>query len=734
MRVGKKVLFFSHFNELRKNNVMRHFWKSYLVVLFLPIIILFAGVISEIAAVSEDVAKSNRSKLEHSVQLLDKNIELLETLAGQGVSASEILRLISHEETNQENILSVNEGVKRFSAIFNHQSSGLMYKAYLYYNNSRSALFNESYYQEKFFVGYLKEWNMSYEEWQENLVSEEIDRLSYVYCGDALHLVMPMNVKSGKNSGTLVIMLDSSRIEEYFSFANEYGDCELYIKDANGRLLFTTSDTKTEPALTKSNKVLYAVSDNRGWEYFLVLPRNIIADRLMLLYMGAIVGMLITILVGIRLSMHQAVKFGKPIDNLFEIVGNEDKSNNLDYLGEIVSNTLKSNQELQEELEQSKPLFQKVFFHDLITLDVTNNRELTYLAENAGIKVKGRYRIAAVRLFKNNDFYDADEQTLYDVRVIITSMQRFMEEHISESLLFYQRNYLSLLMVFEEEKLEKMQHGIEVTWKWLRDTFSTESSWGISSVCDDVMNLWRYCEEAELACSHCEANQFLVEYSAALENQEDYYFPEIAQEKLINGMKASNLEGITNVLQILKKENFVNRHLNRKNLIKLNFKVVEILAEFEQQTPEIIDYIMKLNALVQTKEEFSAQSYFATIEQACGILCRNVKKEKGIQRKQLIDDIQEYIEENYANPDLGLATISIAFKISEGYISMLFKEQTEINFAEYVESIRMNKACKLLKESNKNIGEIAELVGYNSLHSFRRAFKRVYHVNPKDFR
>lgn len=734
MRIGKKVQLFSHFKELRNNNIMRHFWKSYLVVLFLPIIILFAGVISEIVAVSEDVSKSNMSKLEHSVQLLDKNIELLETLAGQGVSALEILRLISHEETNQDNILSVNEGVQRFSAIFNHQSSGLMYKAYLYYNNSSAALFNESYYQEKYFLGYLKEWNISYEEWQEKLVSEEIDRLSYVYCGDVLHLVMPMNVKSGKNSGTLVIMLDSNKIEEYFSFANEYGDCELYIKDANGNLIFTTSDTKTDIEVVKSNKILQTVSDNRGWEYSIALPRNVIADRLMVLYMGAIAGMLITILVGIRLSMYQAVKYGKPIDNLFEIVGNEDKSNNLDYLGEIVSNTLKSNQELQEELEQSKPLFQKVFFHDLITLDVTNNRELTYLAENAGIKVKGRYRIAAVRLFKNNDFYDADEQTLYDVRVIITGMQRFMEEHVSETLLFYQRNYLSLLMVFEEEQLERMLQGIEMTWKWLRDTFSTESSWGISGVCDDVMNLWRHCEEAEIACGHCEANQHLVEYRAELENQEDYYFPEIAQEKLINGMKASNLEGITNVLQILKKENFVNRHLNRKNLIKLNFKVVEILADFEQQTPEIMDYIMKLNDMVQSEDKFSTQTYFSILEQACSILCRNVKKEKGLQRKRLIDDIQEYIKENYANPDLGLATVSIVFKISEGYISMLFKEQTDINFADYVESIRMNKACELLKESDKNIGEIAEMVGYNSLHSFRRAFKRVYHVNPKDFR
>ena len=83
---------------------------------------------------------------------------------------------------------------------------------------------------------------------------------------------------------------------------------------------------------------------------------------------------------------------------------------------------------------------------------------------------------------------------------------------------------------------------------------------------------------------------------------------------------------------------------------------------------------------------------------------------------------------------LGLSRISSEFHISEGYVSSIFKEQSNVNFGDYVENIRINKACQLLKENEHTISEISEFVGYNSVQSFRRAFKRVMGISPKEYR
>lgn len=64
----------------------------------------------------------------------------------------------------------------------------------------------------------------------------------------------------------------------------------------------------------------------------------------------------------------------------------------------------------------------------------------------------------------------------------------------------------------------------------------------------------------------------------------------------------------------------------------------------------------------------------------------------------------------------------------------LFKEFTGVNFSDHLIKVRMDQAEILLKESNYTVDEIASRVGYNSSHSFRRAFKRLNGVSPSVYR
>ena len=84
--------------------------------------------------------------------------------------------------------------------------------------------------------------------------------------------------------------------------------------------------------------------------------------------------------------------------------------------------------------------------------------------------------------------------------------------------------------------------------------------------------------------------------------------------------------------------------------------------------------------------------------------------------------------------NLGLSLVATKFNISEGYVSTIFKGDMGVNFTDYVESVRMECACKLLENSDETISAIAEKIGYNSVQSFRRAFKKVKGISPKELR
>lgn len=100
----------------------------------------------------------------------------------------------------------------------------------------------------------------------------------------------------------------------------------------------------------------------------------------------------------------------------------------------------------------------------------------------------------------------------------------------------------------------------------------------------------------------------------------------------------------------------------------------------------------------------------------------------------LISLIEKYILDNYADPSMGLNKISDEFQISESYFSHLFKEKKGVNFSTYLESIRLNEASRLIRETDISLNELYLSVGYNNANSFRRAFKKIYGMTPSAMR
>lgn len=64
----------------------------------------------------------------------------------------------------------------------------------------------------------------------------------------------------------------------------------------------------------------------------------------------------------------------------------------------------------------------------------------------------------------------------------------------------------------------------------------------------------------------------------------------------------------------------------------------------------------------------------------------------------------------------------------------MFKEAFGENFGDFVQQLRINKAKRLLIESDISQQEIANLVGYSNSITFGRMFKRVVGMTPGEYR
>lgn len=106
---------------------------------------------------------------------------------------------------------------------------------------------------------------------------------------------------------------------------------------------------------------------------------------------------------------------------------------------------------------------------------------------------------------------------------------------------------------------------------------------------------------------------------------------------------------------------------------------------------------------------------------------------KKIQDSKPIRLAKQFINENY-NKDINLESVSNQIGFNPAYFSALFKKETNENFMEYVMKIRIQNAKFLLIQTDKDVAEIADDVGYTDLKYFSKLFRKKTGLSPSEFR
>lgn len=72
--------------------------------------------------------------------------------------------------------------------------------------------------------------------------------------------------------------------------------------------------------------------------------------------------------------------------------------------------------------------------------------------------------------------------------------------------------------------------------------------------------------------------------------------------------------------------------------------------------------------------------------------------------------------------------------MNPSYLSQLFKHEMNINFVDYVTSLRMTEAKRLLLSTTLRISEIACRLGYNDIAYFSNMFRKIVGISPSEYR
>lgn len=257
-------------------------------------------------------------------------------------------------------------------------------------------------------------------------------------------------------------------------------------------------------------------------------------------------------------------------------------------------------------------------------------------------------------------------------------------------------------------------------------------SGGIGEQSYQISTTWKSYQQAKDVKSITTKDNYILSTYDFTDSVDLYYYPESLSVQLSGFISTGNKSQVTEIFELINEENMVKRKLSYKQQHWLISDIRGTIFKkrnnilHDNLTPDKIKLLDLIDRQLEGEMSLSSLRNIAT--ELCEVYGSVTKS------NDLIVNIQSYINNNYLDPELGLSKISQEFGISENYFSYLFKKEASENFSNYLERLRMIRAKEMVLNHDNNLSEIYQHVGYNNAASFRRAFKKIFGISPKEMR
>jgi two-component system response regulator YesN len=119
------------------------------------------------------------------------------------------------------------------------------------------------------------------------------------------------------------------------------------------------------------------------------------------------------------------------------------------------------------------------------------------------------------------------------------------------------------------------------------------------------------------------------------------------------------------------------------------------------------------------------------VQEALELIRDEIKPEtEGLPRE--IADILRYIYEHLFDPTLSVGSLRVTCRLRNNNISTRFRKILGIGIREYIEALRLEAACHLLRQERCEVYLAAMAVGYFHEETFCRAFHRRFRRSPSE--
>jgi len=536
-----------------------------------------------------------------------------------------------------------------------------------------------------------------------------------------------------KNVVTLVFVVDADYYDrllgdeenlhtDYILYENEIivsrGEAAVDVEELSGALEEMGSHDSRVIRFSKGKYLLTKRGGDSGLVYCTLQPMSVFTDKMVGGQWGIFALLLLcSIPAALVITVLSKNMFGK-VRSLNALLSKED-----DYNLETVEagiRTLVASRKEQE--RESIPLRKSRFIRSLVKGDFEDSEAVFEAAGQAGLNIRMPYYIAILMGARGS----SKERKAYEMMLEVIDNETLVDGYGVELL---NRNQ-SLFVLFGEEK--KFLDIISRFFLQIGKDYCEDYVLAASAFHSDVMEVSKAYLEANSAFDSrlLMDNSNVIHYEELPVPESKASMPEVYLQQLKNAIYRKDEEGMRRVVgEICEQMRASNQSLLKFRLFYHD--VIHMLMKEwhmeESEAGEIYDIFALSGCL--TLQDFN--------DILCGVCEKLMQGSFGeAQRKQssLADEAVEYMKAHYMMYELNMSSLAEHLGVSPANLTLEFKRGTGMNPSDYLAGLRLERAKKLLAETDMLVKEISQAVGYEDDHMFMRRFKKYTGKTPGQYR
>ena len=749
-----KGKFFSIQNMLPKKGVYKRFLISYMVIMafFIAALSFMSNIM--LNSINEYDRNRQYQTADNANEMLNQQMQNIHNLCTQIKSDNDAS--YTSFLGGRKNLINVSEGqfgeIKKniyekiyMSVIFNN----IVEDIYLFSAEDNSVIFSHgSVDLDVMYGALLKFGDMPLDEFRQKYLSGPKTGKFYpmidVYSANdkirSLLYVESYPDPFSAPTGYIVISLDLDEILNLLGY-NE-GD-ELFLYSPDDELLYSTVDMGGPLKIDNNGfcdingkkYITYSSDNDDGINFVSAGLYNTAIKKTIRMRLFIVFILFCAVLVGLFLSVYFAKFNAKPIKGLIDKLqnvtsGDKGDDDEYSYISKSVDSIINDIMAIEKDFEEERPVLINDFVNSILLGKYMTAEETEKIATKLRVDISGK-KFGAMTIRIVDREADNNREKLRTIQKSISAEYRHRFDCLTN---ISGMDSINIIFRSADEDVSGLMESIEDVTYTISDTLYENlqvrlkcSIGGFYDVITDMQYSYENVQELFLKGSRVEYRNVIwcIQSDDVLSW---YYYPNEIEQRIENSFRSGVIEEIDHVLNLVKKENYVNRVLSSSTLALLytNMKITvhNIMRQYcvdldEKQMWKIVDDI---------DEGLGIEKFFEELSKAYRDLIGNS------EGKSLKSEILAYVNKAALSVDFDRQTFANHFFISPDYVSKFFKENTGYGFTKYATKVRMDKACELLVDGNYNIERISEAVGYSSALSFRRAFKNYMGIPPSDYR